>query len=261
MGMTMLLRSAQAWFVVAAVGQVIFAAYILRFYWVSTLQGEVDGWGKVLPHGWTPGDLAGNLTLAAHVLLALVITLGGVTQVVTGSRGWARAWHRWNGRLFALVAFVMSAGGLYLIQTRGAAAGQFIAIGNLINATLIGVAVVQTIRHGRARLMREHERWAMRTFLLVSGVWFIRLGFGFWVLVNQGAPGHTKDFSGPFDLFLGFGHTLLPMAIYEVYWRVRDGGSTVARVWMTGALGVLTLATGVGIVGATMIFWLPRMRG
>ncbi|MCG8441619.1 MAG: hypothetical protein MI723_07420, partial [Caulobacterales bacterium] len=122
------------------------------------------------------------------------------------------------------------------------------------------VCAAFTARTAMARDIRAHRRWALRTFLLVNGVWFFRLGFGFWILVNGGsAPGSTRALDGPFDVTLVFAQFLLPLAILEIYLRVRDRAGVAGRLAMAGGLLAVTAAMGAGVVMASLIFWLPRL--
>jgi hypothetical protein len=75
--------SSRLWFVVAAVGQTAFIGFILAFYGVRTATGNFAGWNdKPLIDGYIKGDDAGNAVFAAHVLLASVVTLGGLMQMI-----------------------------------------------------------------------------------------------------------------------------------------------------------------------------------
>jgi hypothetical protein len=83
-----------------------------------------------------------------------------------------------------------------------------------------------------------------------------------WILANRGPAGFDpKTFTGPFLTFLSFAQTLLPLALLELYFRVRDSGSPAARLTLAGGLLIATLLTALGIVGASMALWLPHMKG
>ncbi|MEL6720434.1 MAG: hypothetical protein AAFP82_17140, partial [Bacteroidota bacterium] len=94
---------------------------------------------------------------------------------------------------------------------------------------------------------------------LASGVWFFRLGFAFWVLIHQGAPGHNDDFNGPFDIALAYGHTLLPLTILELYFWVKRLATTRAYISMTVLLAVISLVMAAAIFAAGMVFWFPLL--
>ena len=76
-----------AWFCVAATGQIAFIIFIASYYGVRTATGNYAGWNdKSLIKGHVPGDDAGNLMFALHVLLAALMTLTGLIQLVPSIR-------------------------------------------------------------------------------------------------------------------------------------------------------------------------------
>lgn len=247
------------WFIIAVMGQWLFAYYILAFYGGAAVQGDFEKWNSRLEHHFTSGDFIGNLMIFSHIALAFIITLGGPLQLIPRLRNRFMKFHRWNGRVYVLTALLISVAGLYLIFVRGIVGGLVIGIGNIINATLIMTSAILTWRFAIQKKMEKHRRWALRLFVLASGVWFFRLGFAFWVLIHQGAPGHTDDFTGPFDIALGYGHTLLPLAILELYFWVQRSKNTRAYLSMSVLLAVLSLVMAGAIFAAGMVFWFPLL--
>ncbi|MEO5560708.1 MAG: DUF2306 domain-containing protein [Dokdonella sp.] len=252
--------AATSWFVFAVLGQLMFVVYIVGFYGRAAAQGRFEAWNKVLPHGYVAGDSAGNLVLSMHLVFAAFITIGGALQLATGVRRLFPTFHRWNGRVYLMLALVMSLGGLIMVWTRGTVGdlSQHIAIS--INAVLIMVCGGMTVRHALARRFLVHRRWALRLFLVVSGVWFFRIGLMLWIVVNQGPVGFDpKTFSGPFLTFLAFAQYLLPLAILELYFRAQASTAPRLRVLMAAGLFSCVLMTAAGAAAATMIMWLPRL--
>jgi hypothetical protein len=249
-----------SWFVVAVLGQLIFVVYVIGFYGRAAAQGNFETWNKVLPHGYVPGDSVGNLVVSLHLAFATLITVCGALQLTTGVRRLFPTFHHWNGRVYLVSAFVMALGGLTMIAMRGAVGGfgQTLAIG--INALLIMAFAGLTLRHALAGRFDVHRRWALRLFLVVSGVWFFRIGLMFWIVVNQGPVGfdpHT--FRGPALTIIAFAQYLLPLFVLELYLRAQRSTAPRARIAVTVSLAVLTLATAGGIAAASMIMWLPRL--
>lgn len=251
--------AAVSWCVVAVLGQLMFAAYVIAFYGRAAVQGQPEVWNKVLPHGYVPGDTTGNLTVAMHLFFTVVAVMGGAMQLVPAVRRLVPAVHRWNGRLYIVCAVVLALGGLIMVWTRGAAGAfaQHVAIS--LNGLVIMACAAMAWRHARARRIDAHRRWALRLFLAVSGVWFFRIGLMAWLMINRAPVGFDpKTFQGPFLTFLGFAQFLLPLAVLEIYFRVRAQAGPYGRLAMAGALAGLTLLTGLGIAGASMLMWLPR---
>lgn len=250
-------KTTAAWFIIAVIGQWLFAYYILAFYGSATVQGDFEKWDSQLEHQFTQGDFLGNLMIFSHIALAFIITFSAPLQLIPRLRKRFIKFHRWNGRIYVLTALLISIAGLYLVLVKGFVGGVITGIGNIINASLIMTSAILTWRFAMQKKMGKHRRWALRLFVLASGVWFFRLGFGFWILVNQGLPGHTDDFNGPFDIALGFGHTLLPLAILELYFWVQRQASTRTYLSMSVLLAVISLVMAGAIFGAGMVFWFP----
>jgi hypothetical protein len=250
-----------AWFLTAMVGQWLFVLYIAGFYGRAAASGDFARWNDVLVGGYVAGGTIGNVALAAHLLLAAIITIGGPLQLLPWIRTRFLPFHRWNGRLFILTAIVISLTGIYMVWTRGTAGGVAMRVGISINGVLILAATVTAWRLALARRIAAHRRWALRSFILVSGVWFFRVGLMCWILLNQGPVGiGGKGFDGPFVRFWAFGCYFVPIALLELYLRAQDRGTAFGRYMMAGALAVLTLGTAIGIFGAAMGMWLPRLN-
>jgi Predicted membrane protein (DUF2306)/Tetratricopeptide repeat len=259
---TTLKVAAGFWFVVAVMGQWIFVFYIASFYGVSSLRGNVGVWNKTLAQGWMPGNTIGNTALAAHLLFAALITLSGALQLIPQIRSRVPIFHRWNGRFYVVVAFTMGLSGLYLLFSGRKVVGDFtqhLSFG--INGVLILVCAIAAWRYAVARDFKTHRRWALRLFLVVSGVWFFRVGLMFWLLLNKGPVGFDPaTFQGPFITFLSLAQYLLPLGVLEIYLRTQDRAGALGKFATGAGLFSLTLVMGLGIVGATMTMWAPRIK-
>lgn len=251
--------SAVFWFLVAVSGQWFFVYYIAAFYGGPTLQGNFEAWDRntLLIDGHIAGDPVGNWFFAAHALMAAVITFGGTLQLVPQIRKHAIAFHRWNGRLFILIAFAISLAGLYLTLIRGSTTTPLGIIGISLNGLLIMVFAAFALVYARARNIKAHRRWALRTFLVVNGVWFFRVGLFGWIIINQGPVGVGENFNGPFISIWSFANYLLPLAMLEAYLYAQERGGDTAKFTVAGLLFALTLVMAVGIFGAVMAIWLP----
>jgi hypothetical protein len=250
------------WFLVAVMGQWIFVVYIVSFYGRAVLEGDLARWNKVLYHGYIPGDNMGNFALATHILLAAVITVGGPLQLIPQLRARVPTFHRWNGRIYLFTAFTTSIVALYLVWIRGGSVGDVSQhLGGSLNAVLIMLCAAMALRYAVARDFTTHRRWALRLFLVASGVWFFRVGLMLSFLIFKGPFGFDPTtFQGPFITFLSFAQRLLPLAVLELYLRTRDRAGAPRRIAMAAGLFVLTLAMGAGILGATMGMWLPNIK-
>lgn len=249
-----------AWMSVAMVGQLIFAAYVISLYGGGAAAGQLAQWNRVTPRAWLPGETLGNVLFGSHVLLTVVVVVGGIVQLVPALRRRAPALHRWNGRLYLLASVVLALGGLAMILTRGTVGGVWQQVGTALNGGVILVCAAMAWRHARARRLDAHRRWALRLFLSVSGVWFFRIGLMAWLLAFQAPVGFDpKTFSGPFLTLLAFAQFALPLLVLELVFRAQANPSAGLRRATTWLVGLMTLLTAVGIAGATLGMWLPRM--
>ncbi len=254
---TALNRAAQFWYLVTAFGMWLFVYYIVAFYYSPTLRGDFEAWNAhhMLTHAYIPGDTAGNLMFAAHVLLAAVLTLGGTIQLIPQLRRHALALHRWNGRLFMITALIVAGGGLGLNILRGIdedGGGWPSAID--FNGLLILIFAAMAWTFARRGRIAAHRQWALRTFMVVSGVWFLRLGVSIWIMSTAaiyGQPRHVGEF---FSVW-GWGCFLFPLAVLEIYLWSQKKGSATARYIVASLLVALTLLTTAGVVGAYKVFW------
>ncbi|WP_374563006.1 DUF2306 domain-containing protein [Ideonella sp.] len=252
--------AATAWCAVAVIGQLIFTAYVLRFYGAAAVAGEPQRWNKVLPHGWVPGDTPANVLTSLHLLFTVLIIASAIVQLLPVVRRRAPVLHRWNGRFYVVSALLMAGSGLWMVATRKTVGDwpQHLAVS--LNGVLIIAFALMAWRLAAARRFEQHRRWALRLFLAVSGVWFFRIGLMAWIVLNQGPAGFDpQTFTGPFLSVLGFAQYLLPLAVLEAYLRTREKAGPRTHLAMAAGLGALTLLTALGIGAATMIMWLPRM--
>jgi len=249
--------AARLWFTTALLGQWAFLYYIAGFYDAATLRGDFALWNKNthLLKGYVAGDTAGNLAFAFHVLLAAIVTFGGALQLISQSRPRLHSVHRWNGRLFLLTALGGALSGLYMIWVRGSRANLTAGLATSLDAALIIAFAVLAWRAARARAFTVHRRWALRTYIVASGVWFQRVGIFGWTTLDPRAVGMTKAFDGWFDLTWAFGCYLLPLAVLELYLHVKDRGGTRSRYIVAGGILLLTAVTAFGSYAAYMFVW------
>lgn len=247
------------WFVVAATGQAFFAIYIALFYGGTSLRGDVQAWNEVVPGRVVAGDLTGFLAMAAHVALAFVVTAAGPLQLIPILRARLPGLHRWTGRVYVCLAFIISLGGLYLVWGHRDADDTLLGSSPLtLNAFLIMGFAAMTLKHALARRIDIHRRWALRLFLAMSGVWFLRVGVMMWIL-TLGVEGLGARLDGPVGTFLKFACYGVPLIVLEIYFMVRRQHRALPKLAMAGVITILTLLMGGGIGMAATVFWLPHI--
>lgn len=250
---------ALAWFITATLGQWAFVAFIALFFGGHTLTGDLAGLNSK-PHviGYVPGDALGNSQFLAHALLGGLVTFVGTWQVIPAlRRRWPRL-HRWNGRLFFLVALVVTLGGFWLTWGRGAQLGTGSNLSISLNGLLILVFVALAWRAARQRDFTAHRQHALRAWLLVNGVWFLRIGI---VLAGLAlAPlGIRITVTGATFILVSFASWVLPLAVLELYlWAERSPrrGPKLVVAWLLGGLALATVA---GSAAALAFMWGPYL--
>jgi tetratricopeptide (TPR) repeat protein len=233
------------WFAVTVIGQVVFALAVATFYGRATLRGDSLAWNRFMTHGYVPGDRVGNAVAVTHVIAAVVIMLAGATQLVPQIRGRFPVFHRWNGRIYMLVAVTTAAAGIYMTWIRGGAGDASQHMGSSLNAVLIWIFAALALCSALARDFKKHRRWALRLFLVVSAAWFFRIGFFLTMLVFQRPIG--------FD-------PITPLGILELYLRAKDRGDDACRIATAFGLALVTVAMGAGIFGIAMYAWVPSLE-
>lgn len=258
-GETLLRRSGLAWFLVAAAGQGAFIWMIVAHYGRKTLKGNFGGWNdKPIIKGYVPGDHIGNAMFAVHVLLAAIVTAGGLLQLMPNIRRQVPAFHRWNGRLFFVVACIMALGGLWLTWVRHTYLSPISGIAVSVDGILILVFVTIAWRLALRRDFVAHRRWALRAFMVVNGVWFLRVGIMAWALTTGGL-GMNDTLSGPADIVLQFSAYLVPLAVLELYFRGQTSNRSSTRYSVSGLVLLMTAVTLLGVGGAIAFMWAPYM--
>lgn len=260
-GRTLLRSAAVLWYTVMVMGQLMFALYITVLYGGGALRGDVAVFNAVMPKGYVQGDTLGNATIFVHLALAVAIIIGGALQLIPWVRIHAPWLHRRVGRTYIVAALLISVGGLYLVWVREAVGDVTQHVASTLNASLILSCGTIAWRAARAREFDRHRRWALRLFLSASGVWFFRVGLMLWLLIFRRPMGfNAKTFEGPFLSTLAFAESVVPLAMLQMYLWAQAHAGERARVIVAMLLLVLTCAMAIGIGGATMGMWLPRMR-
>jgi hypothetical protein len=258
---TALKAATRFWFVVTISGQLLFALGVAAFYGRAALRGDSYAWNRFMTHGYVPGDRAGNAFAALHVIAAVIIMLAGATQLVPQVRDRLPVFHRWNGRIYMLVAVTTAAAGIYMTWIRGSSGDVSQHLGGSLNAVLVWVFAALALRSALARDFKTHRRWALRLFLVVSAAWFYRIGFFLTMLIFRRPVGFDPStFTGPFLTFMSFAQYLVPLAILEVYLRARDRADAAGRIATAFGLGLLTVGMGAGIFGVAMFAWVPSLQ-
>ena len=133
------------------------------------------------------------------------------------------------------------------------------AIGVSLNGILIPIFVYYTWRTAIQKNFKLHRRLAVHTFILINGVWSVRLYLMAWFMANPGGLGNTRTIDGPADIAISFASYLLPMAVAELaFWAERR---RTPKSILIGAifLTLMAIITTFGVFAASTMMWLPRI--
>lgn len=252
-----LFAGATFWFATALLGQIAFIVFIGLFFGGALAQGDLAAVnGKPHITGYAPGDTLGNVQFFGHALLGGLVTLAGLWQLVPAlCRRWP-AVHRWNGRLFLSVALIVTLAGFWLVWGRGSRLGLGSDVSISLNGVLIVAFAVLAWRSARRRDFATHRRHALRAWLLVNGVWFLRIGIMLAGLLL--APmGIAIDYQGATFIGVSFTSWLLPLAVLELYFRAERSHRAWRQVATGGLLGAFALLTLAGSAAAAAFMWWP----
>jgi hypothetical protein len=247
------------WFVVAILGQLVFAASVAIFYGNSAAHGNWQAWNSAMTRGYQPGHTLSNSAAGAHVAGAVLIIILGALQLIPRVRSRFPVFHRWNGRVYLFGALAITVSAMYMIWVRGAVGDLPQHLGATLNAALVWIFGGMALRTAMARDFVAHRRWALRLFVVLLGVWFFRVMITLWLIVMGPVGFDASTFTGPLLTFMTFGSYLIPLGVLELYLLAQKSPGGVARMAMASALVILTLMMGAGAGAAAYGDWLPRM--
>jgi len=254
-GHALLRTSANFWFLVMVSGQWIFVAYILGYYGGILL--------KVGPEGlrsYSPADLIGNAAVIAHIIVGGVIIFCGPLQLITQIRARYPSFHRWNGRVYVVVAVINTIVGLYLLWFRNSSDGKFLQdLGTSIAGILTLFFVFMALRSALRKDFAVHMQWALRLFLVVSAVWFVRLMIYGWIYVTGGIGIDFKTFTGPALDIIHHAQYLLPLATLELYFAAHKRAQASSKVMAAGIVFAMSVLMAVGLFAIGKASWVPKM--
>ena len=247
--------AAKAWYIPVLLGQWIFVAYIFYAYGWPLVVGDIAAWNDHLSQAYIPDRLLGNIAVALHLALAVVIHFFGPIQLVPMVRSRFPTFHRWSGRIFVACVVLVVAAGAYMLIVREIGAWT-LRVGFSLQGLFILWFAWQAVRYARQRRFDVHMRWATRLFLAASAVWFFRVMIMIWFVTTGGIGIDQSDGTGWFiDAMSAL--QFLPLALYEVYWRVKAGSSSGAHHVFAVFLWFASIATTVGVAVATLGMWFP----
>jgi uncharacterized membrane protein len=254
--------STKLWFVVATAGIWAFGTYTILFYHVSAFAGDFEKWKTVLPKSHVAPGLKGNLIIAAHVLPAAIILIGGPLQLMPFIRRKFKTFHRWLGRVYITTAIIVAVAGLTLLWTKGTIGSLDMHIFNSIQAVYIISFAIIAIHFARKRNFVKHRMWALRLFMVSNGVWFFRIGYHAWrVIFGKPVGFDPNTFTGPFPSLLSLFLYAIPVSLImlEMYFAAQKSHNRNFRSFTATLIFLFTIIMILGIYRGIIKSWLPRL--
>ena len=251
----MLKKTVSIWFITALLGQWVFIIYLLFYYIFPAIQKGLVAWsGNQLVTGYVAEDPVGNFAVATHIFISILILGLGPLQLIPRIRNRFPRFHRWAGRIYLSAVVITSFAGLYMIWVRGnPQAGLIEHIGTTLGGVLIIISSILTYYYARSKKFSLHSRWALRVFIIASGVWVIRLGYG-WFFFLDFPDSSVKAFS----IFISYANYLIPLMLLEFYFYVVDNKKKELYKPIALLIFLVTLFTGLGTWFAVKYVWLPK---
>lgn len=257
---TLLSWSATSWLSVLIFCQLIFVTYLIFAYANPALSGNLALWNGNSTSAFVPNDPAGNTAFGMHVLLAIIMILGGPLQLIPALRNRFRKFHRINGRVFVTLAVVISFVGIYLMWTRGTVGNALMQGLTTFNGVVTIVSGYFAYTYAKQRKIAIHQIWATRLFIVANGVLYFRiLLFGF--LVAIGPIGiDFETFTGPTVVAISLCSYVVPVLFYELYRSAKRSQSAPYIYAVSFSLIAITLSFMLGTFAVTMANWLPVIQ-
>lgn len=251
--------SSRAWFVCLLFAQSVFVTYLALGYGMASIQNQLAKWNTFNNTAFVEGDTLGNLFYGLHVLLAIVMILGGSLQLIPNIRNRYLGFHRYNGRFFVMLACTISLAGMYLILVRGTVGNAFLHAMTFLSGIMVLVASFFAIRAAMKKRIACHEVWATRLFLAANGVLFFRLFIFAWFMLFGALGVNTEDFTGPTVYAMSVCSYVLPLLVFEWVRYTKKNKAEVHQMLVGILMTLIACVFLIGLVGITLSNWYPSL--
>jgi len=253
--------SKKLWFISLLMAQICFVIYLILGYGMTGLTTGLSGWNRLNNTAYVANDATGNLMYAVHVLFAVVMILGGSLQLIEKLRAKYRAFHRYNGRVFVVLACCISFAGMYLMIVRGTVGNTLMHALTMFGGLVVIVSSIFAVKTARARNVNAHQKWAIRLYLAANGVLFFRLLIFAWFLVFGTLGVDTATFTGPAVLAVSLCSYLVPLLIAELVRYAARTNITFITIGTTCLMTLISIVFLIGLFGVTLANWYPGIVG
>ena len=252
--------SKKLWFICLLLTQACFVTYLILGYAVTGITHGISQWTRLNNTAYIANDMTGNVMYAAHVLLAVIMIIGGSLQLIPTLRAKYKTFHRYNGYVFVILACCISLAGLYLIIVRGTVGNTLMHALTMFGGLLVIVSSIFAVKTARARNIHAHQIWAIRLYLAANGVLFFRLMIFAWFIVFGSLGIDTATFTGPTVIFISLCSYVFPILIAEL---VRYAAKKTSHRLITLTCACLMLLISAifltGLFGVVLASWYPAI--
>lgn len=251
--------SQKIWFITLLIAQLSFVVYLSAGYGLTSLSEGLSAWTDFNDTAYVSGDTLGNSMYAVHVLLAIVMMMGGSLQLIPALRNRFRTFHRYNGRVFVLLACTISIAGMYLIISRGTVGNTLLHALTGFSGVMVIVASFFAIKAARSKRFDLHQRWALHLFLAANGVLFFRLFLFAWLMIFGTLGINTENFTGPTVLCISVLSYLIPHVLVQALWYVNKHRQSWSLISISSTLLLISASFAVGLLGLVVGNWYPNV--
>ena len=204
--------------------------------------------------------MIGNIVLVFHILVAGMIIAAGQIQLVPAIRKKIPRIHRYSGWFYMLASVSVSIAGIFLIWSRERVIGSFIQdIGTTGSGVLVMIFMPIALYYAINKNFVAHRRWALRLFMVVSAVWFLRIMTFGWFFTTGGIGIDMATFSGPFLTVVHFAQYLLPLFVLELYFLAQKTTKEIYRRAVAGLIFFTSSVMAIGVFTVNAAIWIPHI--
>lgn len=259
--LSLLSYAQKTWFVSLLIAQFFFVMYLILGYAMAGVSSGMSSWSRFNETAYAQNDTVGNVMYALHVLLAIVMIIGGSLQLIPRIRQRFSRFHRINGRVFVVLACTISCAGLYLIIFRGTVGNTLMHSLTAFSGFVVLISSVLAVKSARRRDFKSHQVWAIRLFLAANGVLFFRLFIFGWFMVFGTLGVNTDNFTGPTVVTISFCSYVLPLLFAELVRYAQVAKARKTAICCAVVLFIVAAIYLVGLVGLIMGNWYPAIMG
>jgi uncharacterized membrane protein len=255
----MLSNSKKIWFSCMLMAQTCFVTYLVLGYGLISVTAGISGWNRLNNTAYVANDTTGNLMYGAHVLLAIVMIIGGSLQLIPSLRAKHPLFHRLNGRIFVLLACTISLAGIYLILARGTTGNTLMQGLTIFGGCVVILSSICAVIAAKKRNFSLHKTWAIRVYLAANGVLFFRLMIFAWFLTFGTLGVDTTTFTGPTVLAVSICSYIIPLSIAELVRYAETTTNTIITIATASLMLLIAIIFLVGLFGVVLANWYPAV--